>query len=180
MVDRWKRQKSKLLKDYGFIKVRQDSYLHPDMDGERKFLVIDARDWVNVIAVTPEGQIVLIRQFRYGVGGIRWEIPAGVIEPEEAPVDAAIRELREETGYEGIEPELLCTYEPNPAIQSNLCSAFVIREARKVHETEWDDNEVIEVFPTDLKEVERKILSGEFSHALLQLPLVRYLLATRS
>lgn len=180
MVDRWKRLDSSLLKDYGFIKVRQDTYQHPDMDGDRKFLVLDSRDWVNIVAVTPVGQIILIRQFRYGVGDIRWEIPAGVIEPGEKPIDAAVRELREETGYEGDSVEELCFYEPNPAIQSNVCTSFLIKNAVKVHDTDWDDNEVIEVIPTAPLEVERKILSGEFCHALLQLPLLRYLYANRS
>ncbi|MBC8405019.1 MAG: NUDIX hydrolase [Planctomycetes bacterium] len=179
MVDRWQKLRSKLLEDYGFIKVRRVTYQHPDMEGERKFLVIDARDWVNIVAVTPGNEIILIRQFRYGVGDIRWEIPAGVIEPGEKPVKAAIRELREETGYQGDEPELLCTFEPNPAIQSNVCTAFLIRNAVKVHDTEWDDNEVIEVIPTKIDEVERKILDGEFCHALLQLPLMRYLYSLR-
>lgn len=175
MVDRWKKSSTKPLHDYGFLRLRRDRYSHPDLEGERDFLVIDVRDWVNVVAVTPAGEIVLIRQFRYGVGDIRWEIPAGVIEPEEAPIDAAVRELREETGYAGGTPELLCEVEPNPAIQSNLCTSYLIRDAELVHDTEWDENEVIDVVLKTPEQVRAMILQGEFPHALLQLPLLRYL-----
>ena len=90
MVDRWEKRGSQPLHDYGFLRLRKDRYRHPDLEGERDFLVIDARDWVNVVAVTPDEQIVLIRQFRYGVGDTRWEVPAGVIEPDEAPIDAGM------------------------------------------------------------------------------------------
>lgn len=180
MVDRWQKLDSKPLHDYGFLSLRRDRYSHPDLEGDRDFLVIDARDWVNIIAVTPSGDIVLIRQFRYGVGDTRWEVPAGVIEPGEDPAAAAVRELREETGYAGDPPELLCRVEPNPAIQSNLCTSYLIRNAELAHPTEWDDNEVIEVVLTPPQEVRRMIAAGEFPHALLQLPLLHYLTDFRS
>ena len=180
MVDRWEKSGSKPLHDYGFLRLRRDRYRHPDLDGERDFLVIDVRDWVNVIAVTPQGDLVLIRQFRYGIGDIRWEVPAGVIEPRESARDAAVRELREETGYAGAEPELLCAVEPNPAIQSNRCTSYVIRDAERVHNTELDENEVIEVVLKSPEQVRAMILGGEFPHALLQLPLLHYLSDFRS
>ncbi|MCH2100926.1 MAG: NUDIX hydrolase [Planctomycetes bacterium] len=180
MVDRWEKKESQPLHDYGFFRLRKDRYLHPDLEGERDFLVIEARDWVNVVAVTPDNQIVLIRQFRYGVGGARWEVPAGVIEPGESPIDAAVRELREETGYAGDPPELICEVEPNPAIQSNLCTSYLIRNATLQHDTEWDDNEVIEVILRSKADVARMIAAGEFLHALLQLPLLHYLTNFRS
>ena len=180
MVDRWEKRGSQPLHDYGFLRLRKDRYRHPDLEGERDFLVIDARNWVNIVAVTPDDQIVLIRQFRYGVGDTRWEVPAGVIEPGEAPIDAAVRELREETGYAGDPPELLCEVEPNPAIQSNLCTSYLIRNATLQHDTEWDENEVIEVVLRSKQEVSRMIATGEFSHALLQLPLLHYLTDFRS
>jgi ADP-ribose diphosphatase len=180
MVDRWEKRSTQPLHDYGFIRLRRDSYVHPNLDGERNFIVIDSHDWVNVIAVTPDQRIVLIRQFRYGVGEVRWEIPAGVIEPGEAPVDAAVRELREETGFAGQAAEVLCSYDPNPAIHSNHCTSFLVRDAEPVHDLDWDDNEVIEVVLKPIAEVEAMILRGEFSHALLQLPLLRYFWTLRS
>ena len=175
MVDRWEKRGSEPLHDYGFLRLRKDRYRHPNLEGERDFLVIDALNWVNVVAVTPDQDIVLIRQFRYGVGDTRWEIPAGVIEPGEPAIDAAVRELREETGYAGDPPEPLCEVEPNPVIQSNLCTSYLIRNATLQHPTEWDENEVIEVVLKSQQEVRQMITSGEFSHALLQLPLLHFL-----
>lgn len=180
MVDRWQKHGSKPLHDYGFLRTRRDRYTHPDLPGPRDFLVVDARDWANVVAVTPDQEIVLIRQFRYGVGEPRWEIPAGVIEPGEDAADTAVRELREETGYAGGAPEFLCRVEPNPAFQSNLCSSYLIRDAECRHPTEFDENEVIEVVPTPIPDVKRMIERGDFVHALLQLPLLYFLFDFRS
>ena len=94
--------------------------------------------------------------------------------------DAAVRELREETGYAGSEPELICEVEPNPAIQSNRCTSYLIRDAERLHDTELDENEVIEVVLKTPDQVRAMILGGEFPHALLQLPLLHYLSDFRS
>ena len=93
MVDRWEKRGSEPLHDYGFLRLRKDRYRHPNLEGERDFLVIDALNWVNVVAVTPDQDIVLIRQFRYGVGDTRWEIPAGVIEPGEPAIGQPVSRL---------------------------------------------------------------------------------------
>lgn len=175
MVDRWRRERSEPRGDFRIFSVREDWYSHPDKQGERSFFVIETPDWVNVIAVTPADEVVLIRQMRPGVGGVRLEIPGGVIDPGEDPAVAAARELREETGYTGAPPELLCVTEPNPATHQNRCHSYLVRDARPGAERDWDHDELIEVRTVAVAEVGALIEREELPHALLQLPLLRYL-----
>jgi len=175
VVERWKRVRSEARGDFRIFTVREDWYAHPDKDGERSFYVIETPDWCNVIAVTPDDQVVLIRQMRPGVGAVRLEIPGGVIDPGEDPAAAAVRELREETGYVGAAPELLCVTEPNPATHQNHCHSYLIRDAHPTGERDLDYDELIDVETVPVAELGELIEREELPHALLQLPLLRYL-----
>lgn len=175
MVDRWKRLRSARRGDYRIFSVREDWWSHPDKPGERSYFVIESPDWCNVVAVTPDDEVVLIRQMRPGVGAVRLEIPGGVIDPGEDPAVAAARELREETGYEGAAPVRLCTTEPNPATHQNRCHSFLIRDARPTGARDLDHDELIEVLKVPVNELGDLIEREELPHALLQLPLLRYL-----
>jgi 8-oxo-dGTP pyrophosphatase MutT (NUDIX family) len=175
VVERWRLLRSKERGSFRIFSVREDWYAHPDKEGERSFFVIETPDWVNVVAVTPDDEVVLIRQMRPGVGGVRLEIPGGVIDPGEAPADAAVRELREETGYLGAAPELLCVTEPNPATHQNRCHSYLIRDARPGADRDLDHDELIDVRTVPVAEIGALIDAEEMPHALLQLPLLRYL-----
>ena len=107
-------------------------YRHPVRGTEKEFIVAHAPDWVNVVAVTPEGKIVLVRQFRFGSNALSLEVPGGVMEEGEDPIAAGVRELSEETGYGGGKARLLGSVHPNPAIQDNRCH-FVLVEGRGAH-----------------------------------------------
>ncbi len=175
MAERWQRIRSLERDRYRVFAIREDVYCHPTLDGERSFFVIHSPDWVNVVALTPEREVVLIRQFRPGVGAVRLEIPGGIVEPAEEPAAAAARELLEETGYAGAPPELLCTVEPNPALQDNRCHSFLVRDARPVASQAGDPDEIIEVLPTPVAELEQLLAAGEIPHALIHLALLRFL-----
>ena len=115
------------ISDYRIFRLRRDRYRFEPSGEERDFVVIDSASWVNVVPVTNEGNVVLIRQFRHGARQVVLEIPGGMIDGDEAPEDAAARELREETGYVAQNIRLLARVLPNPAVQNNflyLIAAF--------------------------------------------------------
>ncbi|HEY4016169.1 MAG TPA: NUDIX hydrolase [Polyangiaceae bacterium] len=125
-------------------------------------------DWCNVVAVTPEGQVVLVWQYRFGSDALSLEIPGGVIDPGETPEQAAVRELREETGYEADTVELLLTIEPNPAIQTNRCFTFIARGARPTSATAFDSQEELETALVPSARVSDLLDGGQVTHSLVQ------------
>ncbi|HEX9794185.1 MAG TPA: NUDIX hydrolase [Planctomycetota bacterium] len=175
MTDRWRRESSHPRGDYRVFRVREDTYSHPAVQDERSYFVIEAPDWANVVALTPAGEVVLVTQFRQGVAAVRLEIPGGIVEAGEVPAVAAVRELREETGYVGAAPELLCVVEPNPALQDNRCWTFVVRDARPVDAPAGDSDEVLRVELCALTDLRARVSAGEVPHALIQLALLRFL-----
>lgn len=131
-------------------------------------------DWCNVVAVTPDDRIVLVWQYRFGSDALSLEIPGGVIDPGEAPEEAARRELREETGYEADRFELLLTIEPNPAVQDNHCFTFVAHGARSTSATEFDRQEELETALVPADRIADLLDGGQVTHSLVQSALERY------
>ncbi len=142
-------------------------YRHPVRGTERDFVVMQAPDWVNVVALTPDGRLVLVRQFRYGIDEFSLEIPGGVMEAGEDPVAAGLRELREETGFTGAPAKLLGSVHPNPAIQSNHCHFVFVEQAVQSHALEWDTDEEIEVTTLPVDEVLARARAGGVTHGLV-------------
>lgn len=141
-------------------------YRHPARLTEREFVVIHAPDWVNVVALTRDDRIVLVRQFRYGIDEFSLEVPGGVMEAGEDPVTAALRELREETGFSGAPARLLGNVHPNPAIQANRCHFVFVEEAVQAHDLEWDPDEELQVTVQPVEEVLAIAHSGGIVHGL--------------
>jgi len=134
--------------------------LHP-------FYRIDADPWVNVIALTPAEDLVMVRQYRHGAREITLEIPGGIVDPGEEPAHAGARELLEETGYRGSEPVALGVVNPNPALFGNGVHTFLIRDAVRIAEIQNDGTEetVVELVPR--RELRDRIRAGEVAHALV-------------
>jgi len=129
--------------------------------------VIDAPDWVNVIALTPDGRIVLVRQFRFGINDFSLEIPGGVIEAGEEPLIAGVRELREETGFTGAPARQLGSVHPNPAMQNNRCHFVFVEQAVRTAPLAWDADEEIQVTTLPVEEVFALARSGGITHSLV-------------
>jgi ADP-ribose pyrophosphatase len=164
---RWERLKDALQIRTAIFDLLNVRFRHPTRCTERDFVVIDAPDWVNVVAVTPDEQLVLVRQFRYGINEFSLEIPGGIIERGEEPIAAGVRELREETGYIGAPAILLGRVHPNPAIQSNRSHFVLVENAVRSAELAWDGDEEIEVSTVPVAEVFAAIRRGEITHGLV-------------
>lgn len=116
----WPLLASKILNAFPIYTLRQDTRRSPRTGKDHDFLVLDSKDWINVVPVTPAGNLVLIRQFRHGTASLVWEIPGGMMDEEDkSPEQAAQRELLEETGYVPEAMAFLGAVHPNPAIQNN-------------------------------------------------------------
>jgi ADP-ribose pyrophosphatase len=164
---RWRRQRSEPHATTRIFDVVRAIYQHPDRAIEQDFFVIDAPDWVNVVALTPEHRIVLVRQFRYGINDFSLEIPGGIIDEGEDPVAAGTRELREESGYVGASARLLGSVHPNPAMQSNRCHLVLVEEARPTADLEWDPDEEFEIMTRPVEEVYALASNGGITHAMV-------------
>ncbi len=148
------------------LDVKSERFRHPVRGTERDFVVIHAPDWVNVVAVTADRKLVLVRQFRFGINALSLEIPGGVIEAGEDPVVAGMRELSEETGYGGGRVRLLGSVNPNPAIQDNRCHFVLVEDAVPRHPLKWDDDEEIQVTTVPISEALALARSGGITHSL--------------
>ncbi len=141
----WRVKRSQAGPDLRLFKVRFDWVENPRNGREMKALVLDAPDWVDVVAITPQGKIVVVCQHRLGVGHPTVEIPAGIIEPGETSEQAAKRELAEETGYTSAEWEYLGWVHTNPAFMNNRCHTWLARQVVKTGTPRLDDGEDITI-----------------------------------
>jgi len=170
----WQRIDSKVGADYRVIRSRHDLYRSPQ-GVEQSYVVFEAPDWVNVIALTDEQQVVMIRQFRHGIREETLEFPGGMVDPGELPWQAARRELLEETGYVSEDwLELGWSY-PNPALQNNRCWTFLARAiSASATGPQMDETEsiVTELWP--LEKLEAAFRQAKIGHALIQVAWLHY------
>src|SRR5262245_45746086 len=138
--------------DYGIFKTRWIAAAHPATGEARRFVALDSTDWVNVIALTRDDRVVLIRQFRHGAGEVFVEIPGGMVDPGEDARTAAGRELREETGYVAPTWRQLGVVRPNPAIQGNRLTTFLALDAAPLVAATPDGGEVLALETRSLDE----------------------------
>ena len=164
----WQQLGEEILVRYKVFQVRKSRRRSPRTGADIGFFLIDTVDWVNVIAVTTDEQLVLVRQFRHGSERFSLEIPGGIIDPHETdPAAAAARELREETGYEADRIEQIGVMNPNPALFTNRCSVFLATGCQRVAELAMDPGEDIEVVTVPVAELDGMIRRGEIDHALV-------------
>ncbi len=163
-----------LLADYRIFRLRKDRCRSPRTQGEHDFYVLEADSWVNVVALTPDEQIILIEQYRFGVGQITLEMPGGIIDPGETPLEAAARELIEETGYQADAISVLGHVDPNPAILNNRCYTALALGCRNIAGQSLDEKEDIAVRLLPIADVPQLLASGQITHALVWAAYLHY------
>jgi ADP-ribose pyrophosphatase len=166
MLREWKLLSSLVDRDYRIFKVCVEQAVSPRTDRAGEFYTLDAGSWVNVVPITNTGEVVMIRQYRHGTHQIHLEIPGGLVD-EADPRDAAIRELAEETGYEGDGALLLGSVSPNPALFNNRCYTYLIENVRKTGPVSLDPNEDIEVEVIPLARIPSLISEGLIDHVMV-------------
>ncbi len=159
----------------GDFRVFSVDALHCRRDGDAKdhvFFRINASPWVNVVARTPDGDFVMVRQYRQGSASVTLEIPGGMVDPGEDPATAAARELQEETGYRPASVRKIGEVNPNPALFPNRVHTYLAEDCVKVGEVRNDSAEetIVEVVPK--AEIHDRVRSGEVDHALVMAALL--------
>ncbi len=171
----WQVLKSENIINIGpWLNVRQQTVLLPNGKQIPTWFIIDYPDWINVIAETKDGRLVMIDQYRHGLGVTKYELVAGVIDEGETPLQAAQRELLEETGFGGGEWEEYMTLWPNTSCQSNLSYTFLARGVERLSEQHEEETEDIRVHVMDKKDVRELLEAGEIIQALHAAPLWKY------
>jgi ADP-ribose pyrophosphatase len=164
----WNYLYSKVVFKNRLVCARLDKYHFLPNDIIKDFTVFELGDWVNIIPLTEDGHVVTIRQFRHGVRRDTIEIPGGLISDDDTdPMEAAVREMEEETGYYSTDVVHIGTVEPNPALQTNRCFTFLARNVFQKSPQRLDPTESIKVDLTKREDVHRMIRETKITHGLV-------------
>lgn len=175
----WPLLKEEALLRTPVFEVRRRVCRSPKDGGEKNFFVLDSPDWAQVLPITPDGQAVLVRQFRHGIREASLELPGGVIERGQKPLDAAQRELREETGYTAPRWRPMAAFRPNPAVNVNTAHFFLAEGVEPTAATEFDENEDIDLILRPAADLAGMVLRGEVTHAIMCAAILFYCASER-
>lgn len=170
----WKILKSEYISKRPWMTARKDCVELPDGRVNPEYWILEYPDWVNVIAITKDGQMLMERQYRHGLGRTCYELPCGVVEEGEPPLEAAKRELMEETGFGGGEWQEIMTLTANASAMNNLSHTFLAIGVEKQGEQSLDDTEDLEVFIMPQEKVRQLLLDNQIMQSLMVGPLYKY------
>lgn len=176
-IKEWKVLESEYLVRRPWLTARRDRLELPDGRIIPEYYVLEYPDWVNVIAITKDGQFVMERQYRHTARKISLELPCGVMEEGETPLEAAQRELLEETGFGGGQWKKLMELSPNPSAMSNTTHCFLAIGVEKIAEQHLDETEELSVLFMTKEEVKRMLNENQICQALMVAPLYKYIYA---
>lgn len=178
VIRKWKTLGSEYLFRKPWLTARRDTVEMPDGRVVSDFYILEYPTWVNVIAITPEGLYVTVRQYRHGLRDVFTELCAGCVEEGEKPEDAARRELMEETGYAGGTWRLLDVLSPNPTANTNLCYCFVAEGVTLQGQQHLDATEDIAVELKTRSEMFSLLKSNSLVQAMMAAPLWHHFFET--
>jgi ADP-ribose pyrophosphatase len=174
-VKPWKTVSSKPAGDFRIFKIRSDKKMSPRTGEAHDFFVLETVNWVNVIALTRDGKAVMVEQYRHGSDTIELEAPGGMMDPEDgSPMETAVRELMEETGYEGDMARLIGEIYPNPAIMNNTCYTVLVEGCELRHKLKFDQTEDIATKLIDLADIPNLVAEGKIGHSLVVVAFYHY------
>lgn len=171
---KWETVSSEYLFRRPWLTVRHDQVRLPDGRINPEFYVLEYPDWINVIAITTDGLFVMERQYRQGLGKTCYEIPAGVMEKGEIALEAARRELQEETGYGDGEWQEIMMLSGNSSTTSNITHCFLATGVRKISEQHLDNTEDLNVCLLTAEQVRLLLTNDKIRQALMAAPLWKY------
>ena len=163
----WEIVETEDLQDCKVFQVRRTLARSPRTGDVHPFFRIDCDEWVNVVPVTPAGEVVMVRQYRHGAGRVTLEIPGGIIDPGESPETGAARELLEETGYRARALEAIGVVNPNPALFGNSVHTFLAHDAEPVGAIQNTGMEETSVELVRVEEIPDRLRDGAIDHALV-------------
>lgn len=170
----WKLLKSEYLFRRPWLTARRDTCQLPNGRINDEYYVLEYPTWVHVLAITKDGEMLIIRQYRHGLGRTCFEIVAGCVEPGESPLDAAKRELAEETGYTGGEWQEVMQFTCNASAMNNITHSYVATGVERTTTQHLDATEDIEVYTFSKEEVKAMLQRGEFMQASMLAALYKF------
>lgn len=163
---KWTVEGSEIIHRDRWISLRADRCVNGRGVPVAPYYVLDYSDWANVLAITDDERVILVRQYRHGVRRVGLELPGGAVDAQEDPATALRREFLEETGCEPGDLVATAKLAPNPATHTNWAHSFLATGCRRVAEPRLDDTEDIEVVLVPLAEFEGLLLGGEIAQAM--------------
>jgi ADP-ribose pyrophosphatase len=167
MSEEWPVRRRELLHENRIFKVRADWCVDPKDGREHPFWILEASDWVNVVARAVEGDFLLVEQFRFGSRAPSLEVPGGIVDPGEDPALAGARELVEETGFVAGRIVALGSVDPNPAILTNRLHVYLALDAEQTEAPRPEGGEVLAIETQPLAAVQEMLRDGRIEHALV-------------
>ncbi len=173
-IEKWKTLASEYIFKRPWLTARCDRVELPDGRVFDDFYILEYSEWVNIIATTPEGKYVMVRQYRHGLRDVFVELCAGCVEAGEDFMEAAKRELREETGYAGGRWRAFDVLSPNPTSNTNLNHTFIAEGVTLCGDQQLDESEDIAVELYTADELMDLLRSGAIKQSLMAAPLWHY------